>query len=243
MRRLKSSMESIIFMTNYGGTEKLLLIYTVRVPSRPRRLPPYCHSSYSPTIPSSASLSKAVSTIAVVLRFAARFTGLLRLTVGYELLFLDAHSFPISHSMHPVWSKFAAIQFAMTQFPSAEWIWWLDMDALIMTPSIDLQERLLSPDGMVNRLLNKTRIVANERINIVEGEETPELVIDEVSMHRIYSLSPYSSCCLVFRVLITSLLISYIFSRKSSFTRFVRSCPLMLMIDTRPLHHLPPPNP
>jgi hypothetical protein len=105
----------------------------------------------------------------------------LRLILGYELLFLDAHSFPISHSMHPVWSKFPAIQFAMTQFPSAEWIWWLDMDALIMTPWIDLRERLLFPDGMAKRLLNKTRVVANKRIKTVEGEETPELVVDEVS--------------------------------------------------------------
>lgn len=57
-----------------------------------------------------------------------------------------------------------------------------------MTPWIDLQERLLSPDGMAERLLNSTRVVANERIKIVEGEETPELVISEVSISSTPSL-------------------------------------------------------
>jgi hypothetical protein len=76
----------------------------------------------------------------------------------------------------------------MKQFPSAEWIWWLDMDAVVMNPWIDLEERLLSPDGMQARLLNGSKILGNERIRKVEGEETPELIIEEVNLLSLPSL-------------------------------------------------------
>jgi len=110
---------------------------------------------------------------------ALRQLGLTKL-LGYELLFLDAKSFEISNQLHPVWSKFPAIQLAMARFPHVEWIWWLDLDAVIMSPSTDLYDLVLGPEAMAGRLLNGTTVKLNNRIK-VDGEPVPTLVTGEVS--------------------------------------------------------------
>src|ERR1700737_2091989 len=65
---------------------------------------------------------------------------------------------------HPVWAKMPAISKAMDQYPEAEWIWWLDVDALIMTPSIDLYEYLLNPTVLRKLLIEGQIIRMNERV-------------------------------------------------------------------------------
>ena len=86
--------------------------------------------------------------LAILESLLSSICGFVRLIVGYELLFLDANSFEISKQRHPVWSKFKAIELALNQFPHVEWIWWLDLDALIMTPSLELYDYLLGPEAM-----------------------------------------------------------------------------------------------
>jgi hypothetical protein len=43
-----------------------------------------------------------------------------------------------------VWSKIKIISEAFRQYPDAKWLWWLDFDTLIMTPSIELGRCLLN---------------------------------------------------------------------------------------------------
>ncbi|KAK9484387.1 galactosyl transferase GMA12/MNN10 family-domain-containing protein [Lipomyces starkeyi] len=52
----------------------------------------------------------------------------------------------------PVWSKIPAIQEAFELHPDAEWVWWLDTDAIIMTPSLDLAQQVLNPEAMKKRI-------------------------------------------------------------------------------------------
>jgi len=76
---------------------------------------------------------------------------------------VDLSTYPITHTTHPVWGKIPAILEALEKYPSAEWVWWLDIDAVIMSLSIDLYDHLLHPTVL--------------RRKLVSGE--PILIIDE----------------------------------------------------------------
>lgn len=54
---------------------------------------------------------------------------------------------------HPCWAKIPIIHEAFARYPAAKWVWWLDFDALIMSPTIDLGTHLLNPTPMFNKLL------------------------------------------------------------------------------------------
>lgn len=57
-----------------------------------------------------------------------------------------------------VWNKIPIMQDAFARFPKAKWIWWLDIDIIIMTPSLDLHTLVLSPQGMMRSLMVDKRL-------------------------------------------------------------------------------------
>lgn len=69
-----------------------------------------------------------------------------------------------------VWAKLPAISEAFERNPEAEWVWWLDTDAIIMTPNIDLASHLLNPEAM------KPRIARGSAYRLSNGEKTDMLV-------------------------------------------------------------------
>jgi|SRR5271154_5785802 len=99
------------------------------------------------------------------------------ITLGYHLLVVDMNAFEIVKSLHPVWSKIPAISRAFELFATAEWVWWLDADAIIMTPSIDLYEHLLNPASL-GRLLRKGQLIKGH--DKVSMKARPELTTSEV---------------------------------------------------------------
>ena len=50
------------------------------------------------------------------------------------------------------WNKIPILQEAFRRFPRAQWVWWLDLDAIIMTSSLDLHAHILSAEGMEPKL-------------------------------------------------------------------------------------------
>jgi hypothetical protein len=56
-----------------------------------------------------------------------------------------------------VWAKLTILAEAFEKYPDAQWLWWLDFDALIMTPSIDLGRHLLNYDVMNTKIWRGTR--------------------------------------------------------------------------------------
>ena len=54
--------------------------------------------------------------------------------------------------VHPVWGKLNALKAAFDENPSVEWIWWMDLDIIIMNPEIDLARYVLNPQAMKKRL-------------------------------------------------------------------------------------------
>ena len=81
-------------------------------------------------------------------------------------MFVDLTDFRVARKLHPVWGKISAISRAFEQHPSAEWVWWLDMDAIIMAPHLNLYDHVLSPSAMRNHLLKDTRIKTNGEVPV-----------------------------------------------------------------------------
>ena len=82
--------------------------------------------------------------------------------VGYELMSVDLASYVVTRTSHPVWGKLPAILDAMRTYPDAEWIWWLDVDAIIMTPDIDLYQHLLDPEILQTKLVEGEPILIHD---------------------------------------------------------------------------------
>jgi len=96
--------------------------------------------------------------------------------VGYDNLLIDLNKFPIARTQHPVWGKLPSIMEAFEKYPSREWVWWLDVDAIIMTPHLDLYDFLLKPEAMRARLIAGDVIKPTDDVGVNHGSlETGEV--------------------------------------------------------------------
>jgi hypothetical protein len=74
--------------------------------------------------------------------------------IGYHNMLVDFSKYTQFEGKNPVWRKLAVIMEAFETYPSAEWVWWLDIDAIIMTPSLDLYTYILNPDILRTHLIH-----------------------------------------------------------------------------------------
>lgn len=58
----------------------------------------------------------------------------------------------------PVWGKLPAIVETFETYPDAQWVWMLDLDAIIMSPKVDIARELLSHNGMKKQFLTDEKI-------------------------------------------------------------------------------------
>jgi hypothetical protein len=77
---------------------------------------------------------------------------LVMLISGYDFMWANLSDYRVEDA-HAVWAKVSVLLEAFKQHPEAKWIWWLDFDAVIMTPTVDLGEHILNPDAMFSKLL------------------------------------------------------------------------------------------
>ncbi|KAF3906596.1 hypothetical protein ABW20_dc0108648 [Dactylellina cionopaga] len=66
---------------------------------------------------------------------------------GYHFHFINISKYDL-HGAAPVWAKIPALLDTFIQFPDIHWVWWLDLDAIIMNPDIDLNSHILSHTAM-----------------------------------------------------------------------------------------------
>jgi len=93
---------------------------------------------------------------------------------GYQNLWLNTSRYDIgeahrvgppkhlytSHTDPPqTWSKIPAVAEAFYRYPSAEWVWLIDTDIIIMTPDYDLAQEILSPAALRAGLMRDTPIL------------------------------------------------------------------------------------
>jgi hypothetical protein len=74
------------------------------------------------------------------------------------------NKFAVSRERHAVWAKIPCIQEAMATFPHAEWVWWLDVDAIVMAPQVKLWEDILRKEALRGKMLRVVELVLNERV-------------------------------------------------------------------------------
>lgn len=87
------------------------------------------------------------------------------LNLGYEAVILDMSAFGIGDK--PLeFAKVPAILHVSRMFPHSEWIWWLDIDAIIMNEKIDLYELVLDPKVLETKLIKGGPITLNEYVPI-----------------------------------------------------------------------------
>ncbi|KAK9459498.1 galactosyl transferase GMA12/MNN10 family-domain-containing protein [Lipomyces oligophaga] len=91
----------------------------------------------------------------------------------YEFVNITKYSKP---NQHIVWSKLPIILDSFRRNPNAEWIWWLDVDAIIVTPQIDLASYLLSPDAL------KSSITYGKPLLLRNGADSDKLIPSEVDL-------------------------------------------------------------
>lgn len=70
---------------------------------------------------------------------------------NYVYKFINISQFDLQGA-HPVWGKLNALQKAFDDHPDVEWIWWMDVDMIIMNPEIDLAKHALNPEVLKKRL-------------------------------------------------------------------------------------------
>jgi hypothetical protein len=78
---------------------------------------------------------------------------------GYHYHFINITKYDIGNA-HPVWAKLPAIIDSFNTYPDAQWVWWLDLDALIMTDTIELSKHILAPNVLKNKLLKEKELIA-----------------------------------------------------------------------------------
>jgi len=66
---------------------------------------------------------------------------------GYIYEFINISNYDLAGA-HAVWKKIPAIVEAFNKHPDAQWVFWLDLDAIIMTPTQDLNSLILSKEAM-----------------------------------------------------------------------------------------------
>ena len=81
-------------------------------------------------------------------------------------MFVDLNKYTHFGNKSAVWAKATAIMEAFDRHPSAECVWWLDMDAIIMTPELDLYEYLLNPHVLQARLLTGQQLRSSPSISL-----------------------------------------------------------------------------
>ena len=67
---------------------------------------------------------------------------------GYEHMWANMSSYNLSHGEPIYWNKIPILQEAFARYPQAEWVWYLDIDIIIMEHSLSLWDHVLSSEGM-----------------------------------------------------------------------------------------------
>lgn len=60
------------------------------------------------------------------------------------------------------WSKIPAVAEAFTLYPTAEWVWLMDTDIILMNPDYDLVEEIVGPAAIERGLMRDTPILDNK---------------------------------------------------------------------------------
>lgn len=84
-------------------------------------------------------------------------------SAGYETFFPKIGSYDLEGAPFS-WTKVVAMRHAMTKFPDATYIWFLDQDAFIMNPSLKVEEHLMKPARLEALMIKDHPVVPPDSI-------------------------------------------------------------------------------
>src|ERR1700737_2624388 len=90
---------------------------------------------------------------------------------------VDFDEYSQKNKLEPVWSKLPAVMDAFEKYPESEWVWWLDIDAMIVTPQFDVYSQLLENSAMKG-LLQENRGIG---FGTLPQSQRPNVVTNSVS--------------------------------------------------------------
>ncbi|KAI5780177.1 galactosyl transferase GMA12/MNN10 family-domain-containing protein [Peziza echinospora] len=73
---------------------------------------------------------------------------------GYIYQFINITKYDLQGAS-PVWAKLPAIIDTFNHYPQAQWVWWLDSDAIIMSPEYDIIKSLLNEKALAPKLVSE----------------------------------------------------------------------------------------
>jgi len=102
--------------------------------------------------------------------------------IGYEVFFpkigdYDLHGAPFS------WTKIVATRHALTKYPDATYIWYLDQDSFIMNPGTTVENHLMKPKLLEEVMIKNHPVVPPDSIiktfTHLRGEDVDFLVTQD----------------------------------------------------------------
>lgn len=83
--------------------------------------------------------------------------------VGYGTLFAKASDYNLGGAPGS-WAKVVATRHALTKFPDAKYIWYLDQDAYIMNPRLKVEDYIMSATHLESQMIKGLPVVPPDSI-------------------------------------------------------------------------------
>jgi galactosyl transferase GMA12/MNN10 family len=72
---------------------------------------------------------------------------------GYEMMWANFTTYNLTSDAPMYWNKIPILQEAFLRYPEVEWLWWMDLDMIIMNHSLSMWDHLLSREGMARNVV------------------------------------------------------------------------------------------
>ncbi|KAK3946408.1 glycosyltransferase family 34 protein [Diplogelasinospora grovesii] len=82
---------------------------------------------------------------------------------GYKTFFAQASDYDLRGAPNS-WTKVVAARHAMTEFPDASFIWYLDQDSFVMNPSLKIEDHVMAPKRLESLMIKDHPVVPPDSI-------------------------------------------------------------------------------
>lgn len=72
---------------------------------------------------------------------------------GLDFMWANISSYNLPNGAPVYWNKIPILQEAFMRFPETEWVWWMDIDIIIMNMSLNIYDHVLSQEGLARNIL------------------------------------------------------------------------------------------
>ena len=85
-------------------------------------------------------------------------------SAGYQTFFPKVGDYDLGEDTPGSWAKVVAARHALTQFPDARYVWFLDQNAFIMNPRIKIEDDIMQPSRLDELMKKDVPVVPPDSI-------------------------------------------------------------------------------